>query len=308
MANRGRLVGDSAGLPRQLPFFRSARDSELSQLLDANPTGMPVGERWLGAVSGMQQPSELELFQALGRIVESMPDWGRCNEVADDYSERLRAVAPKVWHSPLDASRQVNSTLNDIDWDDHPLDSMGPVSPSEGTWWTTPWLSCSYPPTAHTTRGPFLGAPCVAAFGVEDTAYENPWLDPGNPETKLRWRSHPVPDGSRVYEIDSSADWAALVEQYPCELDLRPRERSLKQRVSDGQLFQRTEKPFSCWKQWFPDADRVAVVDWAAVARDWDGVHVTIFGYLASAYAPIETRYGMSTMTGWGPDLTCWLR
>ncbi|MCT2980769.1 hypothetical protein, partial [Propionibacterium freudenreichii] len=50
------------------------------------------------------------------------------------------------------------------------------------------------------------------------------------------------------------------------------------------------------------------LVNWADVAKEYDAVHVTPRGYLLSAWAPIATEYGLTTLAGWGPDLTCWLR
>ncbi|CEG94297.1 Hypothetical protein PFCIRM123_07265 [Propionibacterium freudenreichii] len=40
-------------------------------------------------------------------------------------------------------------------------------------------------------------------------------------------------------------------------------------------------------------------VDWVAVARDYDAVHLSIGGYLLGAWAPIQTDHGLSTLAGW---------
>ncbi|GAA3733787.1 hypothetical protein [Salinactinospora qingdaonensis] len=51
-----------------------------------------------------------------------------------------------------------------------------------------------------------------------------------------------------------------------------------------------------------------AVPDWSAMARDWDGVHLTFAGLL-SAYHVHLTRQGWtSTLWTWETEQTLWLR
>ena len=50
------------------------------------------------------------------------------------------------------------------------------------------------------------------------------------------------------------------------------------------------------------------IPDWQAMAADWDGVHLTISGYLAAATTLIDVSDGTaSVIAGWGPDATVWL-
>lgn len=55
-----------------------------------------------------------------------------------------------------------------------------------------------------------------------------------------------------------------------------------------------------------PD-QRWALPDWAAVSRRYDGVHLSIAGYLATATKAIHLdEKTASVLAGWGPDVTFW--
>lgn len=56
------------------------------------------------------------------------------------------------------------------------------------------------------------------------------------------------------------------------------------------------------------------IPDWAAIAREADGVHLTIEGYLRCAGVAIDielsgslTGHAASVIAGWNPDETWWL-
>ena len=55
-------------------------------------------------------------------------------------------------------------------------------------------------------------------------------------------------------------------------------------------------------------AGRWLIPDYAAVAADWDAVHVTVAGYLTTAGIAIPVGDGARTMlAGWDPDATWWI-
>ncbi|MFK5098280.1 hypothetical protein, partial [Klebsiella pneumoniae] len=62
--------------------------------------------------------------------------------------------------------------------------------------------------------------------------------------------------------------------------------------------------------EWSTGRDGVWVIpDWAAVAREAVGVHLTVAGYLMSAGRVIDLGGGAaSTVAGWVPDETFWFR
>ncbi len=152
---------------------------------------------------------------------------------------------------------------------DRPAD---PAAPYSGWWWSSPALS-RLPVTTRARPG--LGA-----------------VQLGLTEDGLGWESARcwpagADDGARVYEIGGPGQWAELVERYP--LDVSKSRRHDWWRVTG-------------WAgQWL-------IPDYAAVAADWDAVHVTVAGYLATAGLAIPVGNGARTMlAGWDPDATWWI-
>lgn len=92
-------------------------------------------------------------------------------------------------------------------------------------------------------------------------------------------------DDARVFEINGPDDWHALCVRYPMH-------------VGDAAL--------NLESKW-PDPQRLTV-DWRAAADDWDAVHLTFGGMLASEQVPRATDDGWSVMWGWASEMTCWLR
>ncbi len=144
--------------------------------------------------------------------------------------------------------------------------------PYGGQWWSGPALS----DVPVTTRAlPTLGAVRLALA-----------------EGGFGWRSArcwPVApqDGVRVYGVRGPGSWAELVGRYP--LDVSESRRHDWRRVTG-------------W------AGRWLIPDYAAVAADWDAVHVCVAGYLTTAGIAIPIGDGASTMlAGWDPDATWWL-
>lgn len=151
-----------------------------------------------------------------------------------------------------------------------------PAARYSGSWW-------SIPPRAlpRSTGSPVDDRPAGLEF-VEDA---------------FSWRGAEVrpvrvPDGLRVVELRAPEDWAALCRAYP--LDVTSEKRHDWDRVTgrDG---------------------RWVIPDWAAVARDFAGVHLTVAGYLRCAGVAIEVGLSgvlsgtaATVLAGWNPDETCW--
>ncbi len=71
-----------------------------------------------------------------------------------------------------------------------------------------------------------------------------------------------VPCGVRVYEIDGAQAWAQLCREFPVEVTAQKRH------------------------DWYSTTGRVGrwvIPDWPRVAECYDGVHLTVCGYLAAA-------------------------
>lgn len=147
-----------------------------------------------------------------------------------------------------------------------------PAAPYGGYWWSAPVLS-GLPVTTRAL--PALGAVGLALA-----------------EDGLGWRSArcwPVvpQDGARIYEVSGPGRWAELVDRYPLDVS-----------KSRGHEWWRT----TGW------AGRWLIPDYAAVAADWDAVHVSVAGYLTTAGLAITADDGARTMlAGWDPDATWWL-
>lgn len=81
-----------------------------------------------------------------------------------------------------------------------------------------------------------------------------------------------VAPAARVFEVAGPRDWHRLCTRYAADGE-------------DGRL----------------------VSDWAAVAGDWDGVHLTLGGVLASEQVRVESEAGWSEHWAWDAEQTLWL-
>jgi len=105
--------------------------------------------------------------------------------------------------------------------------------------------------------------------------------------TRARVRRLEPQPGVRIYEIASPADWVELVTAHPLEVT-----------ASRGDAWtlctaQKTTK-------WL-------LPDWRSVARDYDGIHLTTWGYLSTAGRALAGVDGLTVLAGWEPDRTFWL-
>jgi hypothetical protein len=136
-----------------------------------------------------------------------------------------------------------------------------------GPWWTRPGV------LSTTRRLGRLGAVLLA--GQED----------GFGDTDAVVWPVVVSGAARVLEIDGPQAWQRLVTDYP-----RPATATYRHTWA--------------WTGW--DGDWV-VPRWSAVARDWDGVHLRVAGYLATAGRALPVGTARTLLGGWNPDETYWL-
>jgi hypothetical protein len=100
-----------------------------------------------------------------------------------------------------------------------------------------------------------------------------------------------------VYEIDAPAAWSELAARYPI-MDVSRSKRH---------NWWRTTGMTGPW----------LLPDWSAVAAGYDGVHLTLWGYLTTAGAALAARPSAAVpsaavlertvLAGWNPDETYWL-
>jgi len=146
-----------------------------------------------------------------------------------------------------------------------------PAAPYSGHWWSSP-AGASLADTTWSL--PDLGP--LQLFAMED------W--PGWAGVRCR----PVtPDRpARICEVTGPDDWVALVAGYPLEVT--------KSRRHD-------------WWRVTGWAGPWLMPDYAAAAADYDAVHLTVGGYLATAGRALAVNDARCLLAGWDPDQTYWL-
>ncbi len=144
-----------------------------------------------------------------------------------------------------------------------------PAASWSGNWWSTPAGLLA------TTRAlPGVGAVGLAV--MEDSCGWN----------QATCRPIESNAGARVYEITGPDSWADLVARYP--LDVTKSRRHDWWRVSG-------------WSgTWL-------IPDFAAVANDYDAVHLSVLGYLSTAGRALPAGDARTVLAGWDPDKTYWL-
>jgi hypothetical protein len=138
-----------------------------------------------------------------------------------------------------------------------------------GHWWSNPW-----PCVISTTRR-LPGLAAVLLAGRED----------GFGEREAGVRPAAVAAKARVYEIAEPATWQRLVTRYP--------------RTATA-----TRRHNWAWTGW--DGEWL-LPDWPAVAADWDGVHLSVTGYLSTAGRLLPVGPARTLLAKWNPDETYWL-
>jgi predicted nuclease of predicted toxin-antitoxin system len=150
-----------------------------------------------------------------------------------------------------------------------PLDDTTLVGAS---WWSMPFALC--------TTGSFGDVPSIALVH-----FTSMFLPHG--EHRADVLSMQISADARVLEVRSPLQWAELVRRFPRDVT----------GTHDGE-----------WRQWGGVSGPWVLPAWDEVMEEWDGVHVTIGGYVASCgiALPVDGAYTM--LAGWIPDGTVWLR
>jgi len=143
---------------------------------------------------------------------------------------------------------------------------------TSGSWWVLP----HYLPLSRTARRAGRAGP-VGLDLVEDSGS---WSAADVARVA-------VPEGVRVYEVDGPDSWAALCRRYPLDVSCSRRGDWHRTTGRDG-----------AW----------VIPNFVDVATDYEGVHVSVAGYLTTAGLAVPVDEGVaSTLAGWYPDETQWL-
>jgi hypothetical protein len=125
--------------------------------------------------------------------------------------------------------------------------------------------------------------------------------------TTSRWRL-PVRTDARVWNINGPADWVRLVETYP-KVATEPHSGwelpGPNQHRSDIEQLLLVPHQHAVRI----DVEHHVLPDWDAVARDFDGVHLSWAGFLTTeGYVSDLSDGGVTMLRYWGSERTLWLR
>lgn len=227
-------------------------------------------------------------LRPLARAIEDAPETGWWSaDVAPEAQVYVQWMEgrqdkhrPPPTRAPAEALRawKAEAVKDEHDARSFPEDSSVIYS---GIWWSTP-PSSGLPVTSRAL--PWLGAAQLMA--VEDGAG---WA-------RARVWPMRMSKSIRSYEITGPQAWTDLVGRYPL-------------RVSRARRHD--------WERATGRAAEWYIPDWEAVAADFDAVHLTVTGYLATAGRALDVsgtagagdtgQPHATVLAGWDPDTTYWL-
>jgi len=228
-----------------------------------------------------QEPDGSDVFAATGamhpvlarvaEVIAAAPDaawWASSAALSDQWA--VSWEDPLVYDEPGAALRAWTDGIRE---DEERSARERPADPSarwSGTWWSTPPTSL-----VHTTRSMGAAGPAELWF-IEDSFG---W------DTATTSFVHPA--SARVLEIEGPEAWADLCRRHPLDVTASRRHDWYRVTGRDGR-----------WVQ----------PDWESVAREADGVHLSVGGYLrgATRLIPVDDERA-SVIGGWAPDATYWL-
>ena len=121
-----------------------------------------------------------------------------------------------------------------------------------------------------------------------------------------QWRVR-VSEAARVYEINGAADWHRLCAAYPARSARDTSDPEASDRAS-WSVYPLRLYDGSRGVDAVTDMERWLTPNWAAVAEDWDGVHLTLGGLLTAEKVRVASAAGWSMHRFWDIEQTMWLR
>jgi hypothetical protein len=140
-----------------------------------------------------------------------------------------------------------------------------------GTWWSPPLGGGVF-----TSTGPTGPLPAVAVGLALDSIGED----------RLEFWDVTVSPQARIWNITGPDDWGRLAALYPRDVTASRRHDWYHSTGRDG--------------PWL-------LPDWSRAADDWDGVHLSIAGYISASWLAIPAGDAATVLAGWDPDGTLWL-
>jgi len=300
---RGRLLlADCLGYAFS-DALREQRDGAAATIRAIAGAAVARGE-WRGLL-------DLDEFGLLAAVAGAHPDFGRGAVAGGGMlaplvlaQEELRPVADALVSAP--AARRwwdpvARADQRFLEWADWPRltgpavqwavrDSMTAAraenarglalaqrhaAPVRDCWWSVPEFAVQ-----SMTTGGFGAVSPIALARFED-------LHTPLEETGATVWSVQIAPQAQVMEIAGPADWQALVTAFPADVT----------GTHDGEWRASSGLP-GPWR----------LPDWEQVMEHYDGVHLTIGGYLACGGVTPPVGDGHTMLAGWIPDATLWLR
>lgn len=140
-----------------------------------------------------------------------------------------------------------------------------------GAWWSPPLENGVF-----TTTGPVGALPAVELGCAADSAGED----------RFEVWDVEISGQARVWNITSPDEWGQLTARYPRDVTASRRHD---------------------WHQLTGRKGPWVLPDWLQAARDWDGIHLSIAGYITATGFAIPAAGAATVLAGWGPDQTLWL-
>lgn len=233
----------------------------------------PDGEDALAASA----PMRCALHRIAGHLLDSpLTRWWTA-PMPPDGQWRVDFVdgPPRPPAEPITAALALDQWHESVIEEEYRANTDRPSDPAanfSGSWWSRP----PYALSKSTRELPGQG-PC-GLHVVEDAFH---WE-----EANVRKLS--VPTGARILELDSPATWAQLCRDYPLEVTASKRHDWYRTTGQD--------------MEW-------VMPDFSLLQDQYDGVHLTMGGYLTTAgiLIPVD-EHRASVLAGWDPDKTFWFR
>ncbi|MGQ3382512.1 hypothetical protein [Glutamicibacter sp. TV12E] len=222
-----------------------------------------------------------ELTRGLERVALHISASSAAAQWASDMDERTQFHIEFEQQDPADVPQRTDRTAiaTLLRWKEQLIIAEAraaaqtpvPVTAAHsGEWWSMPSQSLPSSTGVFANREP-VGLSCVEdGFGWE----------------RASARILSVPPAAKVLEISTAEDWTQLCREQGIEVTSHKRHDWYRVTERDG-----------AWK----------IPDWLAVARRYDGVHLSIAAYLALAgeCLAVDEKYS-TVIAGWDPDRTFW--
>lgn len=273
----GRFAAELANAVCRVDLNAIARHSDPAAFWDALLESVYAARYWQEADDRDLRLEAIEISAILRPVAEAIScapatQWWNAPVAVDTQCEVSfdDPLHPRTSEPMIDPNRalavwRAKTVAYELQAKERPDD---PRAPYAGAWWSTPADGSLVDTTQSLGRGGPVGLSLV----------EDSW-GPSSAECRAL-----VPQpGASIFEIDGPDHWIELVRRYPLAVPLSRRH--------------------DWWRVTGQDL-RWAIPDYVAVAGDYDGVHLSVIGYLSTAGRALDAGAFQTVLAGWNPDQT----